>query len=214
MAISGNTLRDPNNDLVLSIKHTIFEMENTKHMNVLLVWIPSHKGIIGNEYVDSLAKRASQEGIDPKDFTLPFWDWKNIFVNKAFDQWSVNWTEQSSKGSRLRSIQPDIPRTPWFKLLKMNKHDASNISRLRLGPCLTAQHLHRIGILQDPRCECGEEVQSIDHILLACPLRGCGDVFTEGNLQGPLSSISLLSMRPRDAYGYIVKCLRRHNIKI
>jgi hypothetical protein len=184
-------------------------------MDIILVWIPSHKGIAGNEHVDLLARKACIEGIEPPNFVRPYWDYYNILKRKAWDEWSMDWKENNtSKGARLRSIQPNIPRIPWFKSIRLNKQDVSVISRLRIGHCLTAQHLHRIGILPDPRCECGEEIQTIDHLLLACPLTGCGNIFNQGDLPAPLSSVSLLSMRPRDSYKYIVEFVRKYNLKI
>lgn len=76
-----------NNYLIPLIKAKL-EAAQQRGTQIRLLWMPSHRGIRGNEIADSLAKRAIREGISP-NFKVPF---TNLFsyakdkLDSRFDQ--------------------------------------------------------------------------------------------------------------------------------
>ncbi|KYQ54710.1 Gag-Pol polyprotein [Trachymyrmex zeteki] len=62
-AVKGTCIRT-NNYLILLIRARIEEAEN-EGTRIQFLWVPSHRGITGNEKADQLAKRAIRHGIEP-----------------------------------------------------------------------------------------------------------------------------------------------------
>ncbi|XP_018374253.1 PREDICTED: ribonuclease H1-like [Trachymyrmex cornetzi] len=57
----ASTRSDLGNYLIYAIKYQ-FSQATSKNLNIKLVWIPSHKGISGNERTDELAKLGAARG--------------------------------------------------------------------------------------------------------------------------------------------------------
>ena len=62
------------NPYILQIKKKYKEILNAGLMRVEFVWIPSHINIIGNETVDRLAKKATEEAATNPHNNIPFSD--------------------------------------------------------------------------------------------------------------------------------------------
>ncbi|RVE42075.1 hypothetical protein evm_013274 [Chilo suppressalis] len=83
----------------------------------------------------------------------------------ARTQWRSDWkttTEGTLAGKFTPGVRPagfDLPRREWCLL-----------NRLRTGHGLCAHYKHRCGWIDSPRCECGADVQTIQHIVQDCPL--------------------------------------------
>ena len=52
----------------------------------MFYWIPSHRGLIGNELTDSLARRAAKSKSDFTDRNVPFTDFKEIFKTIMYNK--------------------------------------------------------------------------------------------------------------------------------
>lgn len=59
-AINNNRLNTYHNKYILNIKEISSKLKKEKKMRILLIWIPSHRGITGNELADHLAKGCSR----------------------------------------------------------------------------------------------------------------------------------------------------------
>jgi hypothetical protein len=139
-----------------------------KDFNVVLMWVPSHVGIEGNETVDMIAKNSSRNG--------DFWN-QNIYRNDfyplakihLFEEWQKRWNIDEM-GRFAFSINPNISLSPWFQdLVDENRRSIVIMSRIISNHTRTASHLNRIKILADPLCICGENYETVDHILWQCP---------------------------------------------
>jgi ribonuclease HI len=212
MALKSCSLSCVFEEIILNIRFLLFNLQS-KNINVVICWIPSHMGIAGNEAVDVLAKNACESGTIPLNFNIPVSDINNFLNNNALNEWQNHWDQSSKiKGSRLWQIQPKVQIKPWFYKIRMTKLSTSSISRLRIGHCMVAQHMNRIGIYDEPFCECGME-ETIDHVLFGCPLYDSGVLFWGSTLDLPVNSISILSLNPKESYRIIEKFIKKYQFK-
>ncbi|XP_018305536.1 uncharacterized protein [Mycetomoellerius zeteki] len=72
-----------NNYLIPLIKSVLEEAE-TKGTSIQFIWVPSHRGIEGNERADQLAKRAIRQGIEP-NFKVPYSDLSAVIKQQTLD---------------------------------------------------------------------------------------------------------------------------------
>ena len=68
---------------------------------IVLCWIPSHIGILGNEMVDQQAKPSLS--LEPTSFKIPFSNFKPSIKKFILDQWPTSWN--NSIGNKLLEIK-------------------------------------------------------------------------------------------------------------
>ena len=82
------------------LRFTLFDLiKNGK--KVKFCWIPSHRGIPGNEAVDSKAKTATSR--DPEWIPIYYRDYYSLVQKKIHQKWATMW---SQSGDKLREIVP------------------------------------------------------------------------------------------------------------
>ena len=59
---------------------------------------------------------------------------------------------------------------PWFRGLRAPRRHINLITRLRTGHVCTGEHFARMGWDLEIGCGCGEELKSLEHLFLSCPL--------------------------------------------
>nr|CAI5833777.1 unnamed protein product [Callosobruchus analis] len=141
---------------------------NSNGKETLLIWIPGHNSIRGNEVVDQLAKLAANLNV-PIEIKLNKSDLLTIAKNTVKKKFKAEWKVKSQSGNNWYSkIQTDFPETPWHaKYPYINRRHVTTIIRMRTGHCATNQHLYKIGMKDTPLCHCGE-VQTLNHLFLEC----------------------------------------------
>jgi hypothetical protein len=60
--------------------------------------------------------------------------------------------------------------SPWFREIKMNRRAFVSINRLRAGHSSIKVSLSRFNILSSVECECGDGLQTEEHIFWDCKL--------------------------------------------
>ncbi|KAI8434197.1 hypothetical protein MSG28_012309 [Choristoneura fumiferana] len=73
-------------------------------------------------------------------------------------RWKDEWNAQTT-GTALQTIDPRLPRKLWCRL-----------NRLRTGHGRCHYFRHKWGWRDSALCECGEEAQTMEHIVQRCPL--------------------------------------------
>jgi ribonuclease HI len=133
---------------------------------VSIAWIPSHVGICGNERVDRLAGSAALADnylrAPPNNF-----DFSPLAKTRMLIEWQEKWNN-SDMGRFAYSIFPTIALKPWFSKLLADRHVITKINRMISNHTCLRNHLNRIAIVESPVCECGEDYETLEHVLWAC----------------------------------------------
>ncbi|KAL0859177.1 hypothetical protein ABMA27_011001 [Loxostege sticticalis] len=155
--------------IILKIRESLFECKKNG-INIVLAWIPSHRGIPGNESADSCAKHAITTG-SLDHFKLYAHDVSSLSRIHLYKSWITHWNNTKRKVGRYYSeIQHTIPPRPWFfKHKNLPKRIVSTICRLRLGHACTPVHLAKLHIKDSAICECGLDEGTANHIFFNCP---------------------------------------------
>lgn len=128
--------------------------------------------ILGNEEPDRLAKSASRRvpvdnnTIDSKDlFSL-----LKIQAKNGTSQFIQDYARGPvPKGSRFVQFSQEFRLTEWFKGTGIDRKRIGIANRILSGHHRTKAHLHRMNIVDDPTCECGEDRETMEHIFWRCP---------------------------------------------
>ncbi|XP_045495601.1 uncharacterized protein LOC123694256 [Colias croceus] len=106
--ITSNPFRSKSKfPIIFRIKSALYNCFR-KGLQVDLVHIPSHSGIIGNEKADILAKSAIQHGT-LEHYSNYAHDLSSLSKDRLDCTWNSQW-KNSNKGKFYRDIQPSIPR--------------------------------------------------------------------------------------------------------
>lgn len=146
--------------------------ERRKGRSIVIMWIPAHCGIEGNEAADRAAKLAAQKDvidlkrIQGEDLNPRYRSQATQKTGNFINQYAF---QPVSKGYRYILFSEDFKQVPWFKGLGLDRKKIGVINRLMTGHTLAKAHLKRMNILEEESCECGEGVESIEHIFWFCP---------------------------------------------
>lgn len=180
--LANNKLHANTNFIIYLIKQLWVELSDS-NINVSFAWVPSHKGVEGNEKADYLANTivkfantiASTVANSDADVSLPYTDVVSILKQRMCQAWGrhlYNCTQVENKGSWYSALDVQIDSIPWFCKSRffLNRKFYSTICRLRFGHCRLNYHLHRLKMVNSPRCDyCqSQEIQSINHIFFEC----------------------------------------------
>ena len=128
---------------------------------IVLCWIPSHKGIQGNEMVDKQAKTSLS--LEPTSFKIPFSNFKPSINKYILDQWQTSLN--NSIGNKRLEIKPTIGEHQ--SVVRNIRKEEVVLAILRLGHTRVTnsyflqgeEQLHSVG------CDAPFTVR---HILLEC----------------------------------------------
>ena len=152
---------------VFNIQSLLLSLNSSR--SVKLQFVPSHKGIVGNEAADAAAREAHSLPY----LTLPPLsreEIKSSLHTKLLATWHIYWSRvvaHTSTGRFLRSIKSELGDWPWACHKSRSLERA--MARLRLGHAGVRAHLSRFGMGDTDLCVCGA-VETIEHFLLFCPL--------------------------------------------
>lgn len=171
-AIINNRITSYVNDYLLEIKSWYFELQNADFRtgkNVVIGWIPAHKGIYGNEKADELAKIATEEAPN-LELKAPIKDIRRLHREELFKSTIAEIKKQAQiKGSfYFNNFFREEERKPWFFGINAPRRFTVLINRLRAYHYNLNSSLSRIGYIESPRCRCGHENEDINHLVFVC----------------------------------------------
>lgn len=159
-AIFGLKQQYPDHPILKLIKRELHSLQ-IRRASLHFIWIPSHRGIAGNEAVDNLARAATTDQDIQITQLVVQNDAKLLFRQKVTSIWQQKWNNSNSK---LQEIKPTVqPR----KLSSKNRRQEIILTRLRLGHTrLTHEYLVKDS--EAPICDvCGKNI-TVKHILIEC----------------------------------------------
>ncbi|GBO25232.1 hypothetical protein AVEN_124650-1 [Araneus ventricosus] len=136
-----------NHPLVLNVLD-LFNKLALRGFNIMLCWVPSHVGIVGNEQADKAAKSA----VAPMDMTIPVVDLKKHVKMLLYSKWQEQWDLETN--NKLYAVKPFVRHWP-----SLTSREADTLlTRLRIGHTRFT-HLHLLFGEEPPMC-------SRSHLLL------------------------------------------------
>jgi ribonuclease HI len=139
-------------------------------------WIPAHKGILGNERADELAKRAATTALS---FNRTIHSGIQITRHQQGMQDNID-KERQARTTETAKNRPTAGQHTWkldqalpyphmrrvYNLL--NAEEANILMQARSGHDNLNAYKHRLRLIDDPQCECGRGYETTSHILLRC----------------------------------------------
>ncbi|XP_041969300.1 uncharacterized protein LOC121726133 [Aricia agestis] len=168
VALDNSNLSFKSNYLIFKIKNILHELVSN-NINIEFLWVPSHRGIAGNERADTASRGPPDE--DHKDIIkVPFTDLFLTVKDEMFELWKRIWNiVKVNKGKWYSDIKKDFS-IPWYYTVQFESRKfKSVITRMRFGHCLVPSHLHKLRILDDAKCpKCLENDADLKHIIYDC----------------------------------------------
>lgn len=152
--------------LIYAIKDILYSMERNGR-TIHLIWIPSHRGIFGNERADQLAKQAAQGIASLKHEVIFTSNISKIFNKDIIAEFTQGLLEQTAqKGWTYFNRVKEKARIvqPWYENYpRLHRECITFISRLRTGHVAVADHFYKKGMKDSPVCACGAPNETLGH---------------------------------------------------
>ena len=188
--------------------HTLHSMD----IQVSVAWIPGHSGICYNERADMAAKEALRLDNKIVNGSITLASCKRLVAKHISKQWQTRW-ERSSTGRATYALIPTVGHRVQFP---HTRSCAVSYTRLLLDDTALNAHQFRMGLSSTrvPVCECGTDIEDVDHYLLRCPkynsirsdlLKSVQDIVTyctRSSNQGLTASLLLSPWNCEDASKY------------
>lgn len=166
--------REPSSQLIYRILAALCTSE-LKGQRFSFVWIPSHKGIAGNDIADRTARTAARTPFR-KRYGLTQSDLRRLFDTRNQQEIRNSWPFFGGlpKGLRYFNNMSYDTERPWFVGLNVSRFVINFITRLRTGHIVCSDHFERLGWRVELDCPCGAENRSLRHLFNECPILSPG----------------------------------------
>ncbi|KYN22427.1 Gag-Pol polyprotein [Trachymyrmex cornetzi] len=166
------SFRNQTNNYLIPLIRSVLEEAESKGTEINFIWIPSHRGISGNEKADQLAKRAIRQGIVTieRNFKVPYSDLCAVIKQEISDNFYLYLESQADiKGSFYFNNIFKRSAKPWYFRMNIPRESIVMINRLRSDHYNLNYSLHRKNLIDDPSCPCGSPQQDMIHMIYECP---------------------------------------------
>jgi ribonuclease HI len=142
--------------------------ENSR--TITIGWVPGHARVKGNEKADQLAKSGCAKIESLKIETITHVR-RKAKANAMLD-WKDRWLDTIGHGryAWANRFPPSWKPKTHFTDIRGNRHAYTCTFQLRLGHAHIGEYYNAFSIPEDTTCECGEPLQTREHILQHCPI--------------------------------------------
>lgn len=161
-AVQGLKHLYTNNPLLLQIRQELYILQQ-HNIEIVVIWIPSHIGIAGNELADQAAARAVHSNLSQVEVEITGADLKTHLHTLTTQMWQREWDERTTKLNEVKlTVQPS-PNT------NLTRKEEVIITRLRIGHTRYT-HEYLLNKSEKPRCQMCQCPMTVRHFLIECPL--------------------------------------------
>lgn len=156
----GQSLARPN------LFNQIIDALHKSEIDTIVVWVPSHVGIFGNEKADRQALIGSEREAVDLEIGLELEDAYHMVDKYVATEWQTSW-ETAPHGSFYRQIEPTVRRRSR-PLVFRSRATETLAHRLRLGRCRLNAYLFQMKCHPTGLCESCHQPETVAHYLLEC----------------------------------------------
>jgi ribonuclease HI len=157
--------------VIQKVVHMINELHETG-FQIHLLWVSAHAGIKGNEAAHQQAIAATRVDCLP---SRPDWSLERL-ISAAIRCSEVKINDcrtqeflRSPWGKFTRQIDGALPQRHTIRLYQdLPREDAQILVQLRSGHSRLAANLFHMNLTDSDQCDCGQEPETIKHLLLIC----------------------------------------------
>jgi len=127
---------------------------------IMFSWVKAHIGVHGNEIADKVVKEATRSTTTRYEYTrIPKSYLYHVAAEEAKQKWQAEWIT-SYKAAATKQYFPSLRDKLGTKLTLTTKLEA-----VLTGHGKTRAYLCRFNLRDDARCICGQNDQTMDHLL-------------------------------------------------
>ena len=198
--------------IINQIRTKCDQLQRSRTIQICVVCIPGHIGILGNEAANAEAIRAADHPDVEIQYPISTVDAKQSILKYIDNLWQMQWNA-SKKGHHYKTIQPTVTRRMKLSATANRKREVIQ-TRLRLGKCCMNSYLQTINRHPDGNCSVCNTPETIEHYILECQnnvelSKSIKDLCERLNIRADLADILKYSETLDTITDFIIKSKRR-----
>ena len=168
-SVSSTDIHNTHQDLIDKIHCDITTLKE-KDVTIRVHWVAGHANLQPNELADQAAKLAARSAEDDTvSISTSYNTVKGNIRRYVTNKWQKSWNMTSKHtGPHVYSLYPKVPVLSYKST--HNRKVESRLLRIVTTHTALNEHMHRIGLSESPMCNCGTDRQTVEHVIMKCPL--------------------------------------------